>query len=194
MAPPRLHLPVWPFWLAGAACEAVCAPLGIEPPIYRRRVDFFTKSRAFDISAPARELGYAPAVGLRDGIRQEDARTWLPAGHDGSSNAGSRKLNAGSCDARSRSDVHPARTGPALRPGRRRARSTRRSSSASPAGRAPLARVRALLSQNVARRARASRCARRSIRRCSAPAAATSSSARTSCSGIRTRSGSATTW
>ena len=45
-----LHLPVWPFWLAGAACEAVCAPFGIEPPIYRRRVDFFTKSRAFDIT------------------------------------------------------------------------------------------------------------------------------------------------
>ena len=70
VAPPRLHLPVWPFWIAGAACEAVCAPLGIEPPIYRRRVDFFTKSRAFDISRARRELGYAPAVGLRDGIRK----------------------------------------------------------------------------------------------------------------------------
>ena len=68
--PPRLHLPVWPFWLAGAACEALCAPLGIEPPIYRRRVDFFTKSRAFDITRARQELGYAPAVGLRDGVRR----------------------------------------------------------------------------------------------------------------------------
>jgi nucleoside-diphosphate-sugar epimerase len=68
--PPRLHLPVWPFWLAGAACEAVCAPLGIEPPIYRRRVDFFTKSRAFDISRARAELGYNPKVGLREGIRR----------------------------------------------------------------------------------------------------------------------------
>jgi nucleoside-diphosphate-sugar epimerase len=68
--PPRLHLPVWPFWLAGAACEALCAPLGIEPPIYRRRVDFFTKSRAFDIARARQELGYAPAVGLRDGVRR----------------------------------------------------------------------------------------------------------------------------
>ena len=66
--PPRVRLPVWPFWAAGAACEAVCAPLGIEPPLYRRRVDFFTKSRAFDISRARRELGYAPHVGLRDGI------------------------------------------------------------------------------------------------------------------------------
>jgi nucleoside-diphosphate-sugar epimerase len=66
--PPRLHLPVWPFWVAGAACEAVCVPLGIEPPIYRRRVDFFTKSRAFDISRARAELRYAPRVGLREGI------------------------------------------------------------------------------------------------------------------------------
>jgi nucleoside-diphosphate-sugar epimerase len=67
---PRLHLPVWPFWAAGVLCEAVCAPLNIEPPIYRRRVDFFTKSRAFDISRARAELNYAPAVGLRDGIRR----------------------------------------------------------------------------------------------------------------------------
>src|SRR6185436_4711745 len=29
VAPPGLHLPVWPFWFAGAACEALCAPFGI---------------------------------------------------------------------------------------------------------------------------------------------------------------------
>ena len=70
VAPPTLHLPVWPFWLAGAACEAACAPLGIEPPIYRRRVDFFTKSRAFDIARARAELGYNPKVSLSDGIRR----------------------------------------------------------------------------------------------------------------------------
>jgi nucleoside-diphosphate-sugar epimerase len=68
--PPRLHLPVWPVWLVGAACEAVCVPLRIEPPLYRRRVDFFTKSRAFDISRARAQLGYAPAVDLRSGIRR----------------------------------------------------------------------------------------------------------------------------
>jgi nucleoside-diphosphate-sugar epimerase len=62
------HVPVWPVWVAGAVCEAVCVPLGIEPPIYRRRVDFFTKSRAFDIGRARRELGYEPRVGLREGI------------------------------------------------------------------------------------------------------------------------------
>ena len=66
--PPRVHLPVWPFWAAGALCEAVCVPFGIEPPIFRRRVDFYTKSRAFDIARARAEIGYAPSVGLRDGI------------------------------------------------------------------------------------------------------------------------------
>lgn len=70
VAPPRLRLPAWPFWVAGAACEAVCVPLGIEPPLYRRRVDFFTKSRAFDIARARRELGFAPQVALREGIRR----------------------------------------------------------------------------------------------------------------------------
>jgi dihydroflavonol-4-reductase len=66
--PGRLRLPVWPVWLAGAVCEAVCTPLGLSPPLYRRRVDFFTKSRAFDISRARRELAYEPLVQLRDGI------------------------------------------------------------------------------------------------------------------------------
>ena len=66
--PPRLRLPVWPFWVAGAVCEALCVPLGIEPPLYRRRVDFYTKSRAFDITRARHELGYEPRVGLDEGV------------------------------------------------------------------------------------------------------------------------------
>lgn len=66
--PPKRSLPVWPVWTAGALCEALCAPLKIEPPLYRRRVDFFTKSRAFDISRARAEIGFAPAVGLDEGI------------------------------------------------------------------------------------------------------------------------------
>ena len=68
--PPKRHLPVWPVWTAGAICEAICSPFGIEPPLYRRRVDFFTKSRAFDISRARSEIGFAPRVGLREGIRR----------------------------------------------------------------------------------------------------------------------------
>lgn len=79
--PPRRHLPVWPFWIAGAVCEALCVPLGVEPPIYRRRVDFYTKSRAFDITRARQEIGYAPQVGLREGIARTldwyRAHEWL---------------------------------------------------------------------------------------------------------------------
>jgi dihydroflavonol-4-reductase len=72
-SPPRLHLPVWPFWTAGLLCEMICVPLRIEPPLYRRRVDFYTKSRAFDTTRARTELGYAPRVELEDGIRRTAA-------------------------------------------------------------------------------------------------------------------------
>lgn len=62
------RLPAAPFQWAGSLCEKVCVPFGIDPPIYRRRVDFFTKSRSFDISKAKRLLGYRPAVPLRDGL------------------------------------------------------------------------------------------------------------------------------
>ena len=46
----------------------MCEPFGIEPPIHRRRVDFFTKSRAFTIRKAREMLGYHPEVDLRQGI------------------------------------------------------------------------------------------------------------------------------
>jgi nucleoside-diphosphate-sugar epimerase len=71
--PPRWHLPVWPFWTAGLLCEMACVPLGIEPPLYRRRVDFYTKSRAFDTTRARTELGFTPRVDLEEGIRRTAA-------------------------------------------------------------------------------------------------------------------------
>jgi dihydroflavonol-4-reductase len=65
---PRLHFPVAPVRAAAAVCELLCAPFGLEPPLHRRRVDFFTKSRAFDTSRARREIGFQSQVTLRDGI------------------------------------------------------------------------------------------------------------------------------
>jgi nucleoside-diphosphate-sugar epimerase len=62
------HIPAAPLRWAGALCEAVCVPLGIEPPLHRRRVDFWTKSRAFSIDKARRMLGYAPAVDFEEGV------------------------------------------------------------------------------------------------------------------------------
>ncbi|MFQ6102982.1 MAG: NAD-dependent epimerase/dehydratase family protein [Candidatus Glassbacteria bacterium] len=66
----RIKYPVWPLWIAGALCEIVCKPFGLEPPIYRRRVEFFIKDRAFDISKAKTMLGYKPKVDLRVGIQR----------------------------------------------------------------------------------------------------------------------------
>lgn len=68
--PPRLRLPVAPFFAAAWACEKLCLPLGIDPPLYRRRVAFFTKSRAFRTDKARTMLGFEPAVGLQEGLEQ----------------------------------------------------------------------------------------------------------------------------
>jgi nucleoside-diphosphate-sugar epimerase len=74
LPPPRLHLPVWPFYAAGAVCELVCVPLRIEPPIYRRRVAFFTKSRAFTTRKARELLGFSASVSLDSGL--EETAAW----------------------------------------------------------------------------------------------------------------------
>ncbi len=67
------RIPAGPLQLAAALCEAVCVPLGIEPPLHRRRVDFWTKSRAFSIEKARRLLGYEPSIDLEEGIARTAA-------------------------------------------------------------------------------------------------------------------------
>lgn len=62
------HVPIWPVMLAARACQRLCRPLGIEPPIYPRRLDFFTVNRAFDITKAKRVLGFQPKVDLKTGL------------------------------------------------------------------------------------------------------------------------------
>jgi nucleoside-diphosphate-sugar epimerase len=68
VSPTRLRFPVTPVYAAGLVCELVCKPFGINPPLYRRRVDFFRKTRSFDISKAKRELGFEPKIDLPTGI------------------------------------------------------------------------------------------------------------------------------
>ncbi len=67
---PRFKIPVAPVWLAGLVCEMICRPLRIKPPIFRRRVGFFTHNRAFDLSKAREMLDYHPKVDDREGIRE----------------------------------------------------------------------------------------------------------------------------
>lgn len=64
-----IHLPVLPIWITAFLCEIICRPLKIEPPLFRRRLDFFLKDRAFDISKARKILKYHPIVSLKEGIR-----------------------------------------------------------------------------------------------------------------------------
>jgi nucleoside-diphosphate-sugar epimerase len=47
---PSFSLPFLPVYYLAKTCELVFKPLNINPPIYRRRIDFFRSNRAFDIS------------------------------------------------------------------------------------------------------------------------------------------------
>lgn len=79
--PPWLRVPAGPVYLAAVVCEAVCRRLGIEPPLHRRRLDFFLKDRAFRIDKAAKTLGWEPQVDLETGVgRTLDwyrSRGWL---------------------------------------------------------------------------------------------------------------------
>jgi nucleoside-diphosphate-sugar epimerase len=66
----KTSIPVWPVWIGAVLCEIICKPFGISPPLFRRRIDFFTKDRAFDISKAKTLLGYNPKIDLEEGLQK----------------------------------------------------------------------------------------------------------------------------
>ncbi len=71
------HLPLWPFRLAALLLETSLRPLGIQPPLHRRRLDFFTKSFALRTDKAERLLGWHPGVDFFEGARRTAA--WYAA-------------------------------------------------------------------------------------------------------------------
>lgn len=65
-----IHLPFWPLWVTSAAVEFACKPFSVEPPLFRRRADWFRQVRAFSIDRAKEELGYEPSVALPEGLRR----------------------------------------------------------------------------------------------------------------------------
>jgi nucleoside-diphosphate-sugar epimerase len=65
-----IRLPLMPMLGLAAVVEDVCAALAIDPPIYRRRMDFFHSDSEFDTSRARRVLGWEPQIDLREGIRR----------------------------------------------------------------------------------------------------------------------------
>jgi nucleoside-diphosphate-sugar epimerase len=71
------RLPLGPMLAVAGAVEDVSRVLGVEPPIYRRRMDFFWSDSEFDTTRARQTLDWAPQVDLPEGIRRtlEDYRS-----------------------------------------------------------------------------------------------------------------------
>ena len=63
----RFRAPMWPFYLLAVVMEFTLKPLGIQPPLHRRRLDFFKKTLYFSSSKSTSLLGYHAKTGFRKG-------------------------------------------------------------------------------------------------------------------------------
>lgn len=68
-----MHVPLWPFDLAAIFFETTMKPLGLRPPLHRRRLDFFRKSFRFSTLKADRLLGFRSAVRFQEGARRTAA-------------------------------------------------------------------------------------------------------------------------
>ncbi len=68
--PPRLRAPLAPFLLLAAVMEGGLRPLGIQPPLHRRRMDFFKKSFTLSSDKAAAVLGYTPRIDFWQGTKE----------------------------------------------------------------------------------------------------------------------------
>lgn len=66
-SPPSLRIPMWPFLAAATVFEKTLSPLGIQPPLHRRRLDFFRKSFVFSAAKAQKLLDFTPAVSFAAG-------------------------------------------------------------------------------------------------------------------------------
>jgi nucleoside-diphosphate-sugar epimerase len=65
-----IRLPLAPMLVVAAVVEDVWGALALDPPVYRRRMDFFHSDSEFDTSKARRVLGWEAQVDLEDGIRR----------------------------------------------------------------------------------------------------------------------------
>jgi dihydroflavonol-4-reductase len=67
--PVSLRLPLWPFLALAVVMEKTMPPLGLQPPLHRRRLDFFQKSFYFSLDKASTVLGFAPRTRFAEGAR-----------------------------------------------------------------------------------------------------------------------------
>jgi nucleoside-diphosphate-sugar epimerase len=77
---PKLHLPLPPLLIAATLTEGILGPLGIQPPLHRRRMDFFKKSFTFSGEDAEKVLGFVPKTAFKQGVA-ETARWYSEMGY-----------------------------------------------------------------------------------------------------------------
>lgn len=70
---PRMRLPLWPLMAAAVVLEATFKPIGIQPPLHRRRLDFFSKNFVFATRKAETHLGFTPQISFGEGARETAA-------------------------------------------------------------------------------------------------------------------------
>jgi dihydroflavonol-4-reductase len=65
-----ISLPAGPMFALADLCELIFRPFGIEPPIYRRRLAFYTKDRSFNTSKLRNLLGFTPSHSDTEGLKE----------------------------------------------------------------------------------------------------------------------------
>jgi nucleoside-diphosphate-sugar epimerase len=65
-----LRLPLKPMLALAGVVEDVSRAAGVDPPIYRRRMDFFWSDSEFDTTRAREALDWTPRVDLPEGIRR----------------------------------------------------------------------------------------------------------------------------
>ena len=84
--------PFYPVYMAAATMETLLRPIGIQPPLHRRRMDFFKKSFELTWEKARKILDYQPMVSFSDGVL-ETARWYVAMGFIQNSNPGAIQIN-----------------------------------------------------------------------------------------------------
>ncbi len=74
---PKIHAPLSLFLIAATVMELSLRPLGIQPPLHRRRIDFFRKSFSFSTEAATQGLKFEPKIDFKSGV--EKTMKWYQA-------------------------------------------------------------------------------------------------------------------
>jgi len=77
---PKITVPLPALMGAAMVIETVCKPVGIQPPLHRRRMNFFVKSFQFSGEGAREKLGFEPKIDFAEGAKRT-AQWYEETGH-----------------------------------------------------------------------------------------------------------------